>query len=117
LALLALRASGKQQQQQSTPSPHFYQNLAEAEYATALFMYMRLQGYPADRITILSTYNGQKHLIRDVLRARSGTNPLIGWPAKVTTVDRYQGQQNDFVILSLVSACVLSLSVPPLSGP
>jgi intron-binding protein aquarius len=51
-----------------TPTPHFFQNLGEAEYAVALFQYMRLLGYPANKITILSTYNGQKHLIRDILK-------------------------------------------------
>ncbi len=55
---------------ESQPSPFFYQNLAEAEYVVAVFMYMRLLGYPAKRISILTTYNGQKHLIRDVVRAR-----------------------------------------------
>ena len=59
------------------------QNLAEAEYAVALFMYMRLIGYPAAKITILTTYNGQKHLIRDVIQQRCGDNPLIGQPHKV----------------------------------
>ena len=84
------------------PNPYFYQNLGEAEFSVALFMYMRLQGYPPDKITILSTYNGQKHLIRDVLRQRCADNPAFGLPEKVTTVDRYQGQQNDYIILSLV---------------
>lgn len=87
-------------------------------------MYMRLIGYPANKITILSTYNGQKHLIREIINMRCGSNPLIGWPHKViifkynyfkvllyqtlfisfqvTTVDKYQGQQNDYVLLSLV---------------
>jgi len=65
-------------------------------------MYMRLIGYPAEEITILTTYNGQKHLIRDVIRHRCGNNPLIGWPSKVTTVDRFQGQQNNYILLSLV---------------
>lgn len=61
------------------------QNLAEAEYVVAMFMYMRLLGYPAEKITILTTYNGQKHLLRDVVRQRCGDNPLIGRPHKVTT--------------------------------
>ncbi|XP_039598060.1 RNA helicase aquarius isoform X2 [Polypterus senegalus] len=87
---------------ESEPNPYFYQNLAEAEYAVALFMYMRLLGYPADKISILTTYNGQKHLIRDVINQRCGNNPFIGRPSKVTTVDRFQGQQNDYIILSLV---------------
>lgn len=87
---------------ESEPTPYFYQNLAEAEYSVALFMYMRLIGYPASKISILTTYNGQKHLIRDVIKQRCADNPLIGQPHKVTTVDRYQGQQNDYIIISLV---------------
>lgn len=87
---------------ESEPNPFFYQNLAEAEYVVAVFMYMRLIGYPAEKISILTTYNGQKHLIRDVIAQRCGNNPFIGHPHKVTTVDRYQGQQNDYILLSLV---------------
>uniref|UniRef100_A0AAQ4S0I3 RNA helicase aquarius n=1 Tax=Gasterosteus aculeatus aculeatus TaxID=481459 RepID=A0AAQ4S0I3_GASAC len=87
---------------ESEPNPYFYQNLAEAEYSVALFMYMRLLGYPADRISILTTYNGQKHLIRDVINQRCAGNPFFSQPNKVTTVDRFQGQQNDYIILSLV---------------
>uniref|UniRef100_A0A452IG55 RNA helicase aquarius n=1 Tax=Gopherus agassizii TaxID=38772 RepID=A0A452IG55_9SAUR len=87
---------------ESEPNPYFYQNLGEAEYVVALFMYMCLLGYPADKISILTTYNGQKHLIRDIINQRCGNNPIIGRPNKVTTVDRFQGQQNDYIILSLV---------------
>lgn len=64
-------------------------------------MYMRLLGYPASSITILAAYNGQKHLISDVIEKRCGNNPLIGWPHKIATVDKYQGQQNDYILLSL----------------
>lgn len=46
-------------------------------------MYMRLVGWPAERISILTTYNGQKHLIRDVVDKRCAANPLIGRPHKV----------------------------------
>jgi len=60
-----------------------------------------LIGYPADRISIITTYNGQKHLIRDVLKQRCA-HPFFGQPARVTTVDKYQGQQNDYILLSLV---------------
>jgi len=84
-----------------SPNPFFYQNLGEAEYVVAVYMYMRLLGYPAEKISILTTYNGQKHLIRDVLKARTEWNPYYGRP-KVSTVDRYQGQQNDYILLSLV---------------
>lgn len=75
---------------ESEPSAFFYQNLAEAEYVVATYMYMRILGYPADKITILTTYNGQKHLIRDVINARCASNPLLGKPRHITTVDRFQ---------------------------
>ncbi|ETB56423.1 hypothetical protein YYC_05569 [Plasmodium yoelii 17X] len=85
-----------------TPVPYFYQNLLEAEMAVAIFMYMRLIGYSNEMITILTTYNGQKELILDILKKNCLYNKLIGVPKKVTTVDKYQGKQNDFVIISLV---------------
>merc|ERR1719376_93634 len=88
--------------EESEPTPYFYQNINEAEYCVAVFQYMRLIGYPKDKITILTTYNGQKQLIRDVLKAKCEKHPLLGLPHKVTTVDKYQGQQNDYIILSLV---------------
>lgn len=77
------------------PSPHFIQNLGEAEYAVAIYQYMRLLGYPASKISILTTYAGQRSLIRDVLGHRCAKNRLFGLPRIVTTVDKYQGEQND----------------------
>ena len=82
-------------QGEKEPSPHFIQNLGEAEYAVALYMFMRLLGYPASRITVLTTYSGQRSLIRDVLAHRCAKNQLFGLPRHVTTVDKYQGEQND----------------------
>ena len=87
---------------ESEPVPHFIQNLGEAEYVVACYQYMRFLGYPADKITILTTYNGQRALIQDVLKQRCAWNPMFGQPARVATVDKYQGQQNDYVLLSLV---------------
>uniref|UniRef100_A0A914UM66 Uncharacterized protein n=1 Tax=Plectus sambesii TaxID=2011161 RepID=A0A914UM66_9BILA len=87
---------------ETTPSPYFYQNLGEAEYAVAIFMYMRILGYPADKISMITTYNGQAQLIRDVVERRCAPNPLFGRPHKISTVDKFQGQQNDYIILSLV---------------
>ena len=81
------------------PSPHFTQNLGEAEYAVAIYQYMRLLGYPASKISILTTYAGQKALIRDVLGHRCARNGMFGMPRTVTTVDKYQGEQNDCAFL------------------
>lgn len=85
------------------PTPHFIQNLGEAEYAVALYQYMRLLGYPASKISILATYAGQTALIRDVLNHRCAKNPMFGMPKIVTTVDRYQGEQNDCKFIAIVS--------------
>ncbi|PSS26492.1 Intron-binding protein like [Actinidia chinensis var. chinensis] len=87
---------------ETAPSPWFYQNVGEAEYIVSVYMYMRLLGYPANKISILTTYNGQKLLIRDVISRRCLPYDFIGPPAKVATVDKFQGQQNDFILLSLV---------------
>ncbi|KAI9505905.1 P-loop containing nucleoside triphosphate hydrolase protein, partial [Coemansia spiralis] len=78
---------------ETQPLPHFYQNLREAEYVVAVFQYMRLLGHQS--VKILTTYNGQAMLIRDVLRRH-------GLPSAVATVDQFQGQQADYVLLSLV---------------
>ena len=89
---------------ESAPTPYYYQNTGEAEYAVALFQYMVLIGYPPEKISILTTYNGQKGLIEDILSQRCGSGtPLAGIrPGALSTVDKYQGQQNDYIILSLV---------------
>lgn len=91
---------------ETEPSPHFIQNLGEAEYAVGLYQYMRLLGYPASGITILSAYMGQKVLIDEILRSRCCSSPLLrqvfGMPKAISTVDQYQGEQNDYVIVSLV---------------
>jgi intron-binding protein aquarius len=89
---------------ESSPTAYFYQNVGEAEYAVALFQYMVLIGHNPEKISILTTYNGQKALIQDIIARRCGEGtPLAGIrPGSVSTVDKYQGQQNDFVLLSLV---------------
>lgn len=89
------------------PTPHFIQNLGEAEYAVAIYQYMRLLGYPASKITILATYAGQTALIKDVLSHRCAKNNLFGMPRVVTTVDKYQGEQNDCKFISLLR-CLIS---------
>jgi len=80
---------------EAEPTPHFLQNLGEAEYAVAIYQYMRLLGYPARKVTILATYAGQRALIMDVLAHRCAKHPAFGMPGAVATVDKYQGEQND----------------------
>ena len=66
------------------PVPYFFQNLAEAEYVVTLYQYMRLLGYPADKISMLTTYNGQKALLKDVVERRCAHHPAFGVPHKVS---------------------------------
>jgi intron-binding protein aquarius len=78
---------------ESTPknNPFFYQNLGEAEFIVHIFMYMRIIGYPNDKISILTTYNGQKNLINDILKKRCKNLSFFGLPKSVSTVDDFQG--------------------------
>lgn len=85
-----------------TPMPYYYQNRGEALYVIALYKYMRMLGYPNEKITILTTYNGQKQLLKDMIEHECTKDAYIGLPSKVTTVDKFQGQQNDYILLSLV---------------
>lgn len=87
---------------ESTPMPHYYQNRGEAEFLIAIYKYMRTIGYPSEKISVLTTYNGQKELLRELFEKEYSKNESIGLPSKVTTVDKFQGQQNDYILLSLV---------------
>lgn len=73
---------------ETTPTAFFYQNLGEAEYVVAVYQYMRLLGYPASKISILTTYNGQCQLIEDVVQQRCADNDLFGEPGRIATVDK-----------------------------
>ncbi|KAF1319864.1 Intron-binding protein aquarius, partial [Globisporangium splendens] len=77
--------------------PFAYENEEEARFIVSLFKYMLAIGYDAAKITILTTYNAQKELLQRLLR-REDSLPKC----KVSTVDRFQGQQNDFILLSTV---------------
>ena len=58
---------------ESAPTPHFFQNLGEAEFVVATFMYMRLLGYPAAKISILGNLSNDGAARQELLRA--GVDP------------------------------------------
>jgi intron-binding protein aquarius len=89
-------------QGETQPMLHQFQNLGEAEFIVAFYMYLRLNGVDRKNVSILSSYNGQRLLIDDILKTRCGSNPLFGLPAVSTTIDQYQGQENKIVLVSLV---------------
>ncbi|KAH7410083.1 P-loop containing nucleoside triphosphate hydrolase protein [Phaeosphaeria sp. MPI-PUGE-AT-0046c] len=75
-------------------------NQHEAKMILGFVDYLVLNGLKASKITLLTFYNGQrKRLIRE-LRSHQNAQALLG--VVVVTVDGYQGEENDIVILSLV---------------
>ena len=82
-------------------------NKEEADRAINLAIFMIEQGIEPCKITILSAYKGQNSLIRKKLRDEESQGRLKNVQDKenkiVThTIDNYQGDENDFVIISLV---------------
>ena len=69
---------------ETAPSPWFYQNEGEVEYIVSVYMYMCLIGYPSSKISILTTYKGQKLLIRDVINRQCSACGICP-PNKVTS--------------------------------
>ncbi|KAI9915112.1 hypothetical protein PsorP6_007511 [Peronosclerospora sorghi] len=79
--------------------PFSYENEEEARFVLALFRYMVGIGYRADQVSILTTYIAQKELLERLLNVDA---PEAAMKCQVSTVDRFQGQQNDFILLSTV---------------
>ncbi|XP_054836957.1 NFX1-type zinc finger-containing protein 1 [Eublepharis macularius] len=73
-----------------------HQNTHEAQFVVALCKYLLCQNYRPSQITILTTYTGQLLCLRRLLPAKTFQG------VKVHVVDKYQGEENDIVLLSLV---------------
>ncbi|XP_067659756.1 NFX1-type zinc finger-containing protein 1-like [Haliotis asinina] len=71
-------------------------NEYEAQYLIGLCKYLLKQGYHAEQITILTTYSAQMHCLKN----RMPKAQFEG--VRVVSVDSYQGEENDIVLLSLV---------------
>ncbi|XP_034531554.1 NFX1-type zinc finger-containing protein 1 isoform X2 [Notolabrus celidotus] len=73
-----------------------HKNMHEAEFVVALCRYFLNQDYKPEQITILTTYTGQLYCLRSIMPAKEFNG------VKVHVVDKYQGEENDIVLLSLV---------------
>lgn len=71
-------------------------NTKECEYIIELTNYLLKQNIDTEKITILATYLGQVLLIRKRL------NEMHLGNVRVSSVDNYQGEENDYILLSLV---------------
>uniref|UniRef100_A0A914PS09 DNA2/NAM7 helicase-like C-terminal domain-containing protein n=1 Tax=Panagrolaimus davidi TaxID=227884 RepID=A0A914PS09_9BILA len=75
-----------------------HSNPFEAKFALKLAKYFLQQGYKGSQITVLCTYLDQ------LLSLRKAAPNVIGEREKITieSVDNYQGEESDIIILSLV---------------
>ncbi|KAE8749845.1 hypothetical protein FOCC_FOCC003313 [Frankliniella occidentalis] len=74
------------------------QNSFEAQFVSALVRYLLLQGYEPSKITVLCTYKAQLYFLTKQLRPADAHLRDV----RITTVDEYQGEENDIVVLSIV---------------
>ncbi|CAL1283285.1 unnamed protein product [Larinioides sclopetarius] len=70
-------------------------NLFEAQTIAKLAKYFCIQSYLEENITILATYSAQVPLIQTYLEEEQLN-------IRVTTVDNYQGEENDIILISFV---------------
>ena len=93
-----------------------YWNEDEAEKAVRLCLFFLQQGYKPQQVTILAAYQGQTSLIRRKMRKEeekhselfpiefdsSDKSEVKQQRVEIHTIDLYQGDENDIVIVSLV---------------
>ncbi|KAI9731863.1 MAG: hypothetical protein M1818_007728 [Claussenomyces sp. TS43310] len=75
-------------------------NIDEAEMIVKFFCYLVLNAVGAAKITVLTFYNGQRKKILNMLQKESLLDSTKSF--NVFTVDSYQGEENDIILLSLV---------------
>ena len=73
-----------------------HSNIYEAKYLVALCKYLLQVGYSPSQITILVTYTGQLREMRNLMPAKTFEG------VRISTVDNFQGEENDIILLSLV---------------
>ena len=90
-----------------------YTNIMEAERVIALVMYLLCNGIRPSDITVLAAYLGQTKLLRNMIKREKANSPNFfkefdeyrneqeGF-VHVQTIDMYQGDENKYIIISLV---------------
>ena len=90
-----------------------YTNIMEAERVIALVMYLLCNGIRPSDITVLAAYLGQTKLLRNMIKREKANSPNYfkefdehkneqkGF-VQVQTIDMYQGDENKYIIISLV---------------
>ncbi|GFO25459.1 nfx1-type Zinc finger-containing protein 1-like, partial [Plakobranchus ocellatus] len=95
----------QQEEDTNTFSNHY-----EARFIVGLCEYLLLQGYSPRQMTILSPYKGQIQLIKTQLKrmvhSKTVADKMEKGGLKISSVDNYQGEENDIILLSLVRSNV-----------
>lgn len=73
-----------------------HSNEHEAKYIVALCQYLLRQGYEHSTITVLTTYTGQLLQLKRLMPKAQFQG------VRLCTVDNFQGEENDIILLSLV---------------
>ena len=73
-----------------------HSNIHEAKFLASLCRYLIRQGYRPEQITVLCAYTGQLFEVQKHMPKKEF------YGVKVRTLDNYQGEENDIVLLSLV---------------
>lgn len=84
---------------ESTDEVHSRVNNLEAQMVVHFADYLVLNGMDPKNITILTFYAGQRTQIRRTIMKNTNLGNTL---MKVQTVDSYQGEENDVILLSLV---------------
>ncbi|CAG2194424.1 NFX1-type zinc finger-containing protein 1 [Mytilus edulis] len=85
-----------------------HKNKFEALFICELYRYLRIQGYKSSEITVLSTYLDQVRLLHDSIgKVDEELTRKNAWVSsqqsvRIDTVDNFQGEENEIVLLSLV---------------
>jgi hypothetical protein len=77
-------------------------NQNESEIVTDLAQFLNLSGIPKSSIAILTPYKGQLIDIKDLMNKRKMLSYNETDSYRLSTVDRFQGDESDIVIVSLV---------------
>ena len=83
-----------------------YTNKQEAKLVVSLTVYLLRNRVPVDKISVLAPYLGQTKILRQELnQAKKMYQQLMPENVpQVSTIDMFQGDENDFIIVSLVRA-------------
>lgn len=78
-----------------------YQNQTEAEFVVKCYDFLKkkLPGFDRKKLGIITPYNGQATLIRNLIRDNDQT---LFCEVEVNSVDSFQGREKDIVIFSTV---------------